>query len=237
MGPKITLLHGFMGDPSDWDYVCSELAEYECVTPLIRPASDWQTGVEQLIDELPERSVIVGYSMGARLSLAIALDRPDLCEALVFVSGNPGLEDEVARERRNAHDGKIADRIASEPRREFLEYWYTASVFESLTPEVRQDEIERKSQRDADDWSEILRTYTVSKQPNYWPRLGELSMPCIAIAGMQDRKYKHIIERMSGVETSHSSNIETRIVDNCGHIVHHEQPQLFLKLLKRVLRK
>ena len=168
--------------------------------------------------------------MGARLSLAVALHKPEICEQLVFVSGNPGLEDNVARERRYAHDCQIADRIATEPRREFLEYWYTAPVFESMSAEVRQDEIERKSQRDSDDWSVILRTHSVAKQPNYWPRLNELSMPCIAIAGMQDRKYKHIIERMKAV------GIETRLVDNCGHIVHRERPHTFLALLQQALK-
>lgn len=230
MPKTISFLHGFMGDPSDWDWVRSELSDYDTVAPLIRPAEDWNAGVLQLIAELPSRSVIVGYSMGARLSLAIALRKPDMCERLFFVSGNPGLEDEKARERRYKHDCGIADRIASEPRREFLNYWYTAPVFESLTPEVRQDEIDRKSQRDSDDWGAILRTYSVAKQPDYWPRLGELSMPTRAIAGVHDRKYQHIIERMGN-----EPNIDVRLVESCGHIVHREQPHTFLKLLKQFL--
>ena len=118
--PALTFLHGFMGDPSDWDLVREELPDHEIVTPLIKPADDWNAGVDQLIDDVPERSVLVGYSMGARLSLAVALTRPEKCEALVFISGNPGIENEVARERRYAADCQIADRIEVQPRRDFL---------------------------------------------------------------------------------------------------------------------
>lgn len=221
-----------MGDPSDWDQVRSEFPQCDVMTPLIRPADDWQTGVRQLVDELPPRSVIIGYSMGARLALAIALDYPETCAGLVFVSGNPGLDHDFAREQRFAHDCRIAERIDSEPRHSFLEYWYSAPVFRSLSADVRLAEIERKSARNSEHWSEILRTYSVAKQPSYWSRLAELSMPTLAIAGMQDRKYAHIIERMREIP-----NIDTSIVDNCGHIVHHERPLVFVRLLKKFLAK
>ena len=186
-----------MGDPSDWDFLVAELSEYDICTPLIRPADDWESSVEQLIEEIPDRSIIVGYSMGARLSLAVALAKPQVCAGLVFVSGNPGLEDDDTREKRFAGDCRIAELIDKEPRREFLHHWYTQStVFKSLEERVRSDEIERKSARAGDDWGAILRTNSVAKQPNYWPRLGDLEMPTTAIAGLLDRKYANVIARM-----------------------------------------
>lgn len=231
MQPKLTFVHGFMGAPSDWDLVRRELSDYDVCTPLIRPADSWQASVEQLIDDLPDRSVIVGYSMGARLSLAAVLERPEICEGLVFVSGNPGLEDEHQRKKRYQRDQKIAQRIETESREEFLQYWYTASVFETLTDEVRAEEIRRKLARNGDDWASILRTNSVAKQPNYWPRLSELSMPTLAIAGISDTKYTEVMARMK------SAGIDTRIVSDCGHIVHHEQPLVFLELVRDFLSK
>lgn len=220
-----------MGDPSDWDFLAAELADYEICAPLIRPASDWKSSVEQLIGNLPDRSIIVGYSMGARLSLAVTLEAPEKCAGLVFVSGNPGLEDETVREKRYAGDCRIAELIDKEPRRDFLHHWYTQStVFKSLEERVRNDEIERKSARAGDDWGAILRTNSVAKQPNYWPRLSELQVPTTAIAGILDRKYANIIARM-GIEP----NIQTRIVPHCGHIVHREQPHVFLHLIREYL--
>ena len=229
--PTLTFLHGFMGDPSDWELIRSELSEYPSVAPLIKPASDWSAGVSQLIDELPERSVLVGYSMGARLALAIALEHPQRCEALCFVSGNPGIEDDTERQKRIVGEGKLAERIATDPREEFLNFWYTqSSVFKTLTPRIREEEISRKLARKDDDWPATLKTYSVASQPNYWPRLGELGVPVMAVAGMQDKKYTNLILRMGQQE-----NIESRIVESCGHILHHEQPYVFLELLKQFL--
>lgn len=229
----ITFVHGFMGDPSDWDLMRAELADYDVVTPLIKPAADWSAGVAQLADELPDRSIIVGYSMGARLSLALALSNPDACAGLVFCSGNPGIEDQQQRESRYANDCKIADRIDSDDRRDFLQHWYHEStVFKSLTARVRDDEIERKAMRTGDDWSAILRAYSVAKQPNYWSDLDKLSMPVTAIAGMQDRKYAQMISRMGSLP-----NIDARIVSACGHIVHREQPHVFLHLIREFLQR
>lgn len=229
--PKLTFVHGFMGDPSDWDFIASELSDYEICTPHLKPAADWDASVEQLIADMPERSVIVGYSMGARLSLAAALTKPEVCEGLVFVSGNPGLEDETTREKRYGGDCRIAELIDKEPRRQFLHHWYTQStVFKSLEERVRNDEIERKAARSGDDWGAILRTNSVAKQPNYWPRLSEIEVPMTAIAGLLDRKYANIIARM-GMEP----NIETRVVPHCGHIVHREQPHVFLYLIREYL--
>lgn len=229
--PKLTFVHGFMGDPTDWDFMVTELGDYEICTPHIKPAENWEASVQQLIDELPDRSVLVGYSMGARLSLAVALKQPEKCAGLVFVSGNPGLEDESTREKRYAGDCRIAELIDKEPRRQFLQHWYTQStVFKSLEERVRNDEIDRKAARAGDDWGAILRTNSVSKQPNYWSRLSELDMPTTAIAGLLDRKYANIIARM-GIEP----NINTRIVPHCGHIVHREQPHVFLHLIREYL--
>jgi len=222
-----------MGDPSDWDLMRAEFSDYDVVTPLIKPANDWSAGVAQLADEIPDRSILVGYSMGARLSLALALSNPEACAGLVFCSGNPGIEDPQQRDLRYANDCKIADRIESEERREFLQHWYSEStVFKSLTAGVRDDEIARKAARTGDDWSAILRTYSVAKQPNFWPRLSDLSMPVLAIAGIQDRKYAQVISRMGGLP-----QIDARIVPACGHIVHREQPHVFLHLLREFLQR
>ncbi len=124
----LVFLHGFMGDPSDWDFMRSALTEYEIVTPTIRPAADWATGVAQLRREIPADAVLIGYSMGARLSLALAVAEPQRYQGLVFCSGDPGIEDEGRRAKRYVHDGNIAERIDGEDRAEFLHSWYTEST-------------------------------------------------------------------------------------------------------------
>lgn len=227
----ITLLHGFMGSPDDWDEVVPHLPAWTVCTPRIRPAADWDHGVRQLLQHLPERSIFVGYSLGARLLLACALAEPARCAGLVFVSGNPGLETSQERTRRLAGDLAIAHRIENTRRDEFLQWWYSEStVFKSLSPELRAAEIRRKLAH-PDDWAAILRTYSVARQPNFWPGLAKLDQPVLAVAGHLDRKYANIIRRLGNHD-----HVEACVVEACGHIVHHEQPGAFLQLLRQYLQ-
>ena len=50
----------------------------------------------------------VGYSMGGRLCLQLAVDRPDVVTRLVLVSASPGLADATARAARRASDEELA---------------------------------------------------------------------------------------------------------------------------------
>jgi len=218
-----------MGDPTDWDQIRAELSDCDIVTPTIRPAADWQTGIERILADAPERSTWVGYSMGARLSLACALAAPQRCAALVFVSGNPGL-DEAARIVRLRHDLQVAERVENEPRTEFLARWYAQPVFNSLSAEMAREEIERKIALDGDEWGQILRTYSIGRQPNFWPQLGDLPGPILAVAGQHDVKYVDIAVRMSQF-----SNCQARIIPSSGHIVHREQPRAFVHMLREFL--
>ena len=171
------------------------LTDLHIVTPRIRPAADWDAGIRVLCQEVPRRSILVGYSMGARLLLSLATTRPDLVEGMVFVSGNPGIE---ANDRQVRHqiDAQLAQRIEQEPRREFLSWWYRQGPFQSLTTSQVNDEIERKLSYQGDSWGAILRTYSISKQPNLWGAVKEAKFPLLAVAGESDAKYAKIVTKL-----------------------------------------
>jgi 2-succinyl-6-hydroxy-2,4-cyclohexadiene-1-carboxylate synthase len=219
-----------MGHPSDWDEVRAALPEYDTAAVAIQPAAAWETTVKQLADSISPDSIIVGYSMGARLALGVAFEVPQRCQGLMFVSGNPGLESEQVREQRWLSDQKVAERIETGELGTFLNDWYQASVFEGLADEIRLAEIARKLALYSNDWPSILRTSSVSKQPNFWPRLNELTMPVLVVAGQRDEKYRNISLRFDD-ETS--ANVESKIVPSCGHIVHREQPEAFVEIVRQ----
>ena len=222
-----------MGHPSDWDEVRASLGEYETSAIAIEAANSWDEGIHELAKKTPERSVLIGYSMGARLALALALEFSERYEALVFISGNPGLKSDVLREQRSAHDARIAERLESEPRIQFLTEWYESPVFNGLSPSVRAEEIQRKAARSGHDWPAILRTNSVAKQPNYWNRLSELAIPVLALAGALDPMYAEVIERFDGACDSACAEI----IPDCGHIVHREQPRQFIRVLREFLAR
>ena len=222
-----------MGAPEDWDELSESLLERNPVLELesisVQPAGNWLETVARIADEISDSTVLVGYSMGARLALGVALEFPEKLSGLLLISGSPGLESDDARQQRWVNDKTIADQIESLSDRtdkiHFLHQWYKQSVFSSATQQIRDTEVEVKTIRASDRWPLILRTLSVSKQPNYWPRLQELSMPVTIVVGEEDRKYNDIAKRMIDEVTRHngSAGIELQVVEQCGHIVHREQ--------------
>ena len=71
---------------------------------------------------------LVGYSMGGRLALYLALEFPDRFGSVVLESASPGLDAARAIERR-VDDERLACRLEElggdvEAFRDFLEQWY-----------------------------------------------------------------------------------------------------------------
>lgn len=218
-----------MGHPSDWDDVRAALPEFESVAVEIKPATDWQSSVKQLAESILPGSIVVGYSMGARLALGLAFEDPNRFRGLVFVSGNPGLESETEREERWRSDQKLAERIEAGSLKPFLNDWYQSSVFSGLPDDVRRSEIARKMAQSSNDWPSILKACSVARQPNYWPRLSELAMPTLVVAGESDEKYRKIAERIR-----EEKNVSVSVVPNSGHIVHREQQAALVDLIRKV---
>ncbi|MEO1524409.1 MAG: alpha/beta fold hydrolase [Planctomycetota bacterium] len=245
--PSLTFLHGFMGDTADWDELRdsldagdgSDLAMIMHAPPIL-PAKDWESGLGQLANSIPKHSLLIGYSMGARLALSLAMEFPERTCGLVLISGNPGLQSDLQRKTRFDHDEALASKIetlsAAEETRQFLEEWYQQSVFATTSDAVRQCEIERKLlQQNRSSWPDVLRTFSVARQPNYWLRLHSLKIPVLLIAGEKDEKYCRIANRF--VEASNSNTTTATIVPDCGHIVHREQTATVSRVINEFRRR
>lgn len=234
MQGRLVFFHGFMGDSSDWDEVRALLPEFDSVAISIPAASNWHGSIQKVANSIEPGSILIGYSMGARLALGVAIEFPAHYGGLVFVSGNPGLESERERVNRELADEKIAGQIEQHLEHgkldSFLDQWYQASVFESLPADIRSQEISRKLKRDPQSWPMLLRTNSVSQQPNYWPRLNDLSMPTLVVAGQRDEKYKEIAVRFKTTATL--NHVKTELLDDCGHMVHREQPVELADLIR-----
>ena len=230
-----------MGHSSDWDEIRESIRERlpDCETCAVdlEPASNWDNSVRQLADKVPPRSVLIGYSMGARLSLALVLNHPGRYAGLVFVSGNPGIESKEARRDRWRADQELAAQIESirdaESIAPFLQRWYQQAVFASVPEIVRQSEVRRKQANWSDRWPAILRANSISRQPNYWSQLPDIAIPVWVVAGQDDEKYRRIAVRW--LENKMDSPVDTRIVPGSGHLVHRERPDALSQIIQECI--
>lgn len=83
------------------------------------------------------KAVVVGYSMGARVALHLALQQPELWCKAVVVSGTPGISNADDAMARVSHDHQLAQLLGSWGVGKFVDWWYRQPLWQSLTRHAR----------------------------------------------------------------------------------------------------
>jgi 2-succinyl-6-hydroxy-2,4-cyclohexadiene-1-carboxylate synthase len=176
-----------------------------------------------------KKGILVGYSMGARMALHVALQHPEIVTQLVLISGTPGLKTEPERAARQKSDNELADRIEKIGLSAFLDEWLALPIFSGLSNETNQrnDRLRNTTQGLADS----LRFAGTGTQESQWPNLHQLSMPVHLIVGELDEKFTSIAREMKPM----ISTSELIVVENAGHTVHLEDPTTTAQLLDSII--
>ena len=246
--PAILFLHGFMGSAADWRTVGEKLGNnfYCLAADLPYHGETRETGhgpytmdstaraFINLIDELGIRSAsLIGYSMGGRLALFLALEYPQRFSHLVLESASPGLETERERAARRAADEALAARLEREPLEAFLHEWYHRAIFAGLTDHPEFPVLwRRRLENDPVRLARALRDLGTGAHPSLWGRLKELAMPTLLLVGERDEKFVGLAEKMRML----IPNASSRIFKNCGHVVHFEKSDEFCREVSQFVR-
>ena len=236
-GPVVAFVHGFTQTGRSWAPVAEGLVGDHEVVVVDAPghggssavAADLTTGADLLADAVGP-ATWVGYSMGARFSLHVALRHPDRVRGLVLLGGTAGIDDDAERADRRAQDLATAARLDADGLPRFLDGWLAQPLFASL-PRERAGLEDRLRNTVAGLRSSLELAGTGSQEP-LWDRLGTLRMPVLAVAGEHDERYAALAERLAAAVGSPS---EVALVPGAGHAAHLEQPDAFLGLLRRWL--
>lgn len=179
------------------------------------------------------RPVLVGYSMGGRLALYLALRHPARFAGLFLESGSPGLESLEERRSRREADESRAKRLESEDFGQFLEDWYRQPLFASLARDeaLLRRTIEARWRNDPGELARSLRGMGTGNQPSLWGELPGLQVPTLAVAGELDEKYVVVSRLMADL----SPLLGSVVVPGVGHNVRVEAPEVYLDSLSRFL--
>jgi 2-succinyl-6-hydroxy-2,4-cyclohexadiene-1-carboxylate synthase len=228
--PPVVLLHGFTQTGASWGPLLPYLSHLEVVLPDLPGhgaaggvgAALWETA--DLLSELVSAPAMwVGYSLGGRTALHVALSHPEVVERLVLVSATAGIEDDGEREARRLWDEGLAARLETEGTEEFLRWWLSQPLFASLPPE-RAGRAERAANSAAGLASSLRRSGTGSQSP-LWARLGELGarqLPVLCLSGALDTRYVAIAARMAEAIGPTAAPL---VVEGAGHACHLERPE------------
>lgn len=248
--PALLFLHGFMGSAADWEEVTGALRESHRCLAVDLPGHGASTGLSPmaytvegatrallgLLDELEiERPVLVGYSMGGRLALYLALRHPERCAGVFLESASPGMEDASEREARRRSDEEKAARLVSGDFEGFVRDWYRQPLFTTLArdEERLRQTIQARLRNDPVELARSLRGMGTGAQPSLWGELEDLQAPALAVAGGLDEKYVNVSRRMASL----CPRMRYAVVPEAGHNVRLEAPGTYLDLLDDYLRQ
>jgi 2-succinyl-6-hydroxy-2,4-cyclohexadiene-1-carboxylate synthase len=226
-------VHGFTQTRRSWDEVAVHLEDRFELVRVDLPGHGASSEVRldfaeaaSAIGDAGGPATYVGYSMGGRLCLRLAVDRPDLVRALVLIGASPGLADPAAREERRRSDARLAADLEANGTGEFLVRWLAQPLFEATTP--RPADLEARRANSPQGLAYAQRTLGTGNQDPLWDRLAELTMPVLLVAGEADAKFRGIAERMAG---EIGASAKTAWVEGAGHAVILDQPAACARLI------
>jgi 2-succinyl-6-hydroxy-2,4-cyclohexadiene-1-carboxylate synthase len=173
---------------------------------------------------------LVGYSLGGRFALHVALAHPDTVARLVVVSATGGIDDAPARAERRAADEAVARRVERDGVEAFVRWWLERPLFSTLPASAAA--LESRLGGSAAGLASSLRLAGAGAQEPLWDRLDGLSMPVLVVAGALDPAYRERAERL--VATI-GANAHLAIVAGAGHACHLEAPDAWLDVVEPFL--
>jgi len=232
---SVVLLHGFTQTGASWAPLLPHLATTSLIAPDLpghgsagQVRTDLAATADQLVDEFAN-PILVGYSMGGRLALHLALAEARRIEALVLESASPGLEADDERAARRAADDALAASIERDGVEAFLARWQETPVLASqreLRASLRREAAEERRGNRVAGLAASLRGMGTGAQLWLGDRLADLQVPVTCVAGSGDAKFAAIASNMTGRIPGASLEILP-----AGHNVHLEHPEAFARLL------
>jgi 2-succinyl-6-hydroxy-2,4-cyclohexadiene-1-carboxylate synthase len=249
-GLPLVLVHGFLGSSADWMPVVDAMSRDRCFLLPDLPGhgrslhlDDAMYTYEGAAAELaktiremhPKGCAMLGYSLGGRLALGVALQAPDTILRLIVESATAGLRTEEDRRVRKELDAERAAALRDQPLSDFVYTWYRQALFGPLSREPGRFEAMKasRSKNHPEELARALEGMSPSRQPNLWERLEELPMPAVFISGEDDIRYSVVARQMAGL----CPQGKVVIVPNTGHIVHVEQRKQFIEEINRALEE
>ena len=249
-GSPLLMLHGFTGSRLAWQGIEEDLARRFRVIAInlighgetsapddpgrytIRRAVE---DILQLLDRLEiSRAAVLGYSMGGRVAMNLALTAPERLSSLVLESASPGILDPEERRRRAESDERLAMMIEEQRVTAFIDYWEALPLFASqarLDPDVRRRQRELRLAQSPIGLANSLRGMGAGAMEPVTDRLIEFGVPVLYLAGEDDEKYREIGASM----VSRMPNGRFHVVPGAGHTIHLEQPERYVNLVSQFL--
>lgn len=227
--PIVVFLHGFMGSGDIFKRLINTCKEYCNPITIDLLGHGKSEGAElhyrfslkeqiadiiKLIQEQVFSPVFLyGYSMGARLALSLAIEKPNLLQGLILESGTFGIEVEAERQARQALDGARADQIIGNFDN-FLNEWQKMDLFKY---DIEDYDLKKIQKNQNPYWmANSLLGFGTGTMPLLRDKLTTMVIPTLLITGEFDSKFT----RINQVMKKELPTADLIILPESGHRVH-----------------
>lgn len=237
--PWLVFLHGFSGDRREWQLPGDYLAAYPRLyldLPGHGESAHIRVNDFDDVSRLLNRTLfsynilyywLVGYSLGGRIALYHACQRPGGLQGLIVEGAHPGLSDERERVLRRASDARWAARFRQEPLASVFADWYQQPVFASLSQAQREQLVDLRSRNTGITLAAMLQATSLAEQPDLRAALAESALPFFYLYGEQDHKFRDIARQLPATQYE---------IPYAGHNAHRENPVAVAERLAQILR-
>ena len=250
-GRPLLLLHGFTGRGTSWADHAPPLARRfrlvivdlpghgrSATAPparmTVEATADCLAGVLAHLDASPAH--VLGYSLGARVALRLAVTHPDAVDRLVLESPSAGIADPAQRATRRAADEALAVRIERDGIADFVTSWERSPVFAShaaLAPSLVARQRAIRLGNDPRGLAASLRFAGQGAMESLHDRLVSVTAPTLVIGGLLDTLG---LARAEAVAAG-IPGARLELLDGVGHTPHLESPAAFRRLVTGFLQE
>lgn len=248
-GPAVLILHGFTGSSESVVGIADALPGFRRVrvdllghgrsdAPDELDTYSMDTCVEDLARVLDALGIpstdVVGYSMGARVALALAVRMPERVRRCVLIGARAGIEAPEARAERVRADAALAARIEDEGLESFVDDWMALPLFAS---QLRLGKAALAAARAArlrqrpEGLARSLRGMGAGAQPPLFERLGALRVPILFVAGGEDAAFVDAGRDLA----SRIPTARFLLIPEVGHAAHLEAADEFARITRSFL--
>ena len=207
------------------------------------PGDPSRAAIERIADDLVEllralghdRANVVGYSMGARVALRMAISHPACVRSLVLEAPSAGIEDPAERTARRAADDALARTLERDGIELFVDAWERTPVLAGeagLAPPARSTLREIRLSHDPSGLAASLRAAGQGAMEPLHDRLAEVTAPTLVIVGADDPVRARAAAVAAGVPGARLA-----VIEGAAHAPHLEAPDPFCRLVLDFLKE
>jgi 2-succinyl-6-hydroxy-2,4-cyclohexadiene-1-carboxylate synthase len=238
--PPVVFLHGLLGSPRSWEPVVDELdhkgALYAETIAGHGSSPRYHASFLSTLDAIADRwedepAHFVGYSLGARLALALAAFRPGSVLSVFSIGGHPGIADETDRLRRQRWETELSDLLVAEGLDAFVDHWEKLPMWDSqaaVSPELLHRQRRTRLSHTSAGLAWAMQTLGTGSMPELREPLQDTTIPITMVAGERDEKFAALCSDVATL----SSSITSELIPDVGHNVVLESPSPLATLIR-----